>query len=54
MRIIVGNLNRLSSWVRLTETVEQREEMQGVWLLEYLRKGGSLLNNAYEERDLEF
>lgn len=28
--------------------------MQGVWLLEYLRKGSSLLNNAYEERDLEF
>lgn len=28
--------------------------MQGVWLFEYLRKGSSLLNNAYEERDLEF
>lgn len=28
--------------------------MRGVWLFEYLRKGSSLLNNAYEERDLEF
>lgn len=28
--------------------------MQGVWLFEYLRKASPLLNNAYEERDLEF